>query len=54
MNWPEEEWNISPKNWGKMSWEDRAKLEVEQQATKYNSLKDNFVFHKKISKNKLK
>ena len=44
MNWPEPEWNISPIEWGKLSWEKRARMEVKQQATSYDSLKNNFQF----------
>ena len=39
MNAPEREWKISQKVWDKMSWEERAALEVEQQGTKYAALR---------------
>lgn len=47
MNWPEKEWDIVKPRWENMSWEKRAEMEVKQQATKYASLKDQFL---KISK----
>ena len=43
MNYPEKSWNISPRKNSDMSWVDRAKLEVKQQATAYKPLKDQFI-----------
>lgn len=42
MNWPEKEWNISTPVWQGMPYKKRAELEVKQQATKYDSLEDQF------------
>ena len=47
MNWPEKEWDIVKPRWENMSYKDRAKLEVKQQATKYQPLKQQFEFHEK-------
>lgn len=45
MDWPEEEWKISHTKYYNLSWEDRAALEVKQQATAYASLSHSFEFH---------
>lgn len=50
MGWPEDEWNISDKEWKKLTWEDRAALEVKQQATKYQPLKQQFEHFLEIRK----
>lgn len=42
MAWPEKSWNISDKEWKKMTWEDKAALEVKQQATAYKPLSFQF------------
>ena len=42
MGFPEKEWNISDKEWKKLTWEERAALEVKQQGTKYDSLAKRF------------
>jgi hypothetical protein len=42
MGFPETNWNISDKDWKKMTWEDKAALEVKQQATAYKSLSGQF------------
>ena len=44
MNCPEEEWNIPERQWQRMSWPDRAAMEVKQQAIAYKPLKDQFAF----------
>jgi hypothetical protein len=49
MNWPEPGWNIPPKEWETMSWNDRANMEVKQQATAYEPLKVDFLHHKKYN-----
>jgi hypothetical protein len=42
MNYPERAWNISERQWRRMSWAERAAMEVKQQATAYKPLKDQF------------
>jgi len=42
MNFPEESWNISEKQWKGMSWEHKAGMQVRHQATAYNSLKQQY------------
>ncbi len=42
MNSPELVWGISEAQWKKMSWQDRAALEVKEQATAYAPLKSQF------------
>jgi hypothetical protein len=42
MNWPEKSYNVTDKEWKKLSWEDRAALEVKQQATAYQPLSTQF------------
>jgi len=45
MNWPEDEWNLSEQAWAELSWEQRATLEVKQQATAYRPLENQFTWH---------
>lgn len=42
MDWPEKEWHITDRKYNKMTWEERAALEVKQQATAYDSLRSQF------------
>ena len=47
MNWTEKNYKLTQKEWEKLSWEDRAALEVKQQATRYASLSNEFEFRSK-------
>lgn len=47
MGWPEDEWKVSSKSWRRMSWEDKAAMEVKHQATAYAGLKSDFEFYSK-------
>lgn len=42
MAWPEKEWGITKKAWGRLRWKERAALEVKHQATAYAGLKADF------------
>lgn len=49
MNWPEKDWHICTPYWEGMPYKERAKLEVKQQATKYDSLKNQFKHHEPLT-----
>lgn len=49
MNWPEDEWNYSEAEWVELTWQERAALEVKQQATAYRPLWKQYAARKQKS-----